>query len=697
MKTQYLYTYLFRIIRAFFFQTFLIISLLSCCFAQSDSLIIRKKPKPSWIKDYPPPNICKACTENLVLLHQEAQYHFAREEIFYRYFYYIRTEKGKNEIKSFSVSYEPSFEEVFLHEVIIHREGSKRKLDKELQIDNLIDFEQIGDSRYDEDAKMKVFLNEIKSGDIIELSASKSGHPPDLRGRKVFKFSVNEDEVYQNHLRIIGMPQKPIRTKFLNFELLDYSTSSPNPYTLEVNIRKRKSFNYTASPQWYVSSPTLFVFESTSWEELQAVNQKNYPLEKSPSPFLRNSTLEITQSEDDLIKKVNRIFDFLQNEISYRNYELIEPKKPDFTLKHRLGDCKSKTLLGIKMLEVLGVEAWPLIVSSTGLDDRLLSVYSGQIFDHVIMEYVLNGDTLFFDATQNLQKGSLEEKYISDHRYGLRVRKGQNSLVPLDYSPSDEFEIHAVLDFSEEFSTTMGKWTISFGGDIANDMDARFRNQGFQEVINHSTQNILMRYQDLTYSIEGNYNDSISQLSFSPLQKWEVLFEKISGDSLYYIARSLDKWLSFDAGVNPGSILAIADIKKAEINIAAKNPEDKILVLDSLYFEKDWIKYSKEVHTKNDSIYAHFSVEFLKTYIDSSRLEEVSEGLALLKDKSKLVFENKMEEKEEFRVLRNRLILLGVVLLIISALIYFIWKWRRSKQKYLARISELEKQLKDSQ
>src|SRR3546814_18600193 len=93
----------------------------------------------------------------------------------------------------------------------------------------------------------------------------------------------------------------------------------------------------------------------------------------------------------------------VQNEIRYL-YRGMEngnyvPQAPEATWSLRYGDCKAKTLLLLAMLDQLGIEARPALVSSAFGDllrDRLPTLGA---FDHVIVEAKIAGTAMWLDGT----------------------------------------------------------------------------------------------------------------------------------------------------------------------------------------------------------------------------------------------------------------------------------------------------------
>lgn len=76
------------------------------------------------------------------------------------------------------------------------------------------------------------------------------------------------------------------------------------------------------------------------------------------------------------------------------------PATADETWQRRYGDCKGKTVLLLALLKEMGIEAQPVLVSSTGDDDGFdARLPSPGLFDHVLVQAKVDGRSLWMDGT----------------------------------------------------------------------------------------------------------------------------------------------------------------------------------------------------------------------------------------------------------------------------------------------------------
>ena len=180
-------------------------------------------PIPNWVKSYPFPEVRKPYNLDLILLHNEHQSNFESEEVFYRTIYYVNTPKGIGKIESFNIDYEPEFQHILIHELSIHRNGKIYRPKQRPLIKNTYTTEQIGEDLYDDYARLTLLINEVKAGDLVEISYTKVGAQPDFLGvDNLFKYLVSEKQLGKNYTRVIAEKGKKINYKLMNVKKGEY-------------------------------------------------------------------------------------------------------------------------------------------------------------------------------------------------------------------------------------------------------------------------------------------------------------------------------------------------------------------------------------------------------------------------------------------------------------------------------------------
>ncbi|HZX25421.1 MAG TPA: DUF3857 domain-containing transglutaminase family protein [Telluria sp.] len=150
--------------------------------------------------------------------------------------------------------------------------------------------------------------------------------------------------------------------------------------------------------------------ENPSW---QAVNAWAMELFQASTPRAALAVpLKPIRAVESKEEQIARVLQFVQNEIRYLSLAFGEsshrPAQPADVLARRYGDCKDKTLLVVTMLRELGIEAYPVLLSTAmrqGLGDLLPSTAE---FDHAIVLARANGRDFYLDPTRRGQYGPLD-------------------------------------------------------------------------------------------------------------------------------------------------------------------------------------------------------------------------------------------------------------------------------------------------
>ena len=110
----------------------------------------------------------------------------------------------------------------------------------------------------------------------------------------------------------------------------------------------------------------------------------------------------------------------------------LTPMSADEAWRRRLGDCKAKTAMLLALLDEMGIEARPVVVSSMddALDRRLPTV---MLFDHVLVEATVEGRSLWLDGTRT---GDRHEDDVAAPAFGWGLPLyGDGELVRMDRAP----------------------------------------------------------------------------------------------------------------------------------------------------------------------------------------------------------------------------------------------------------------------
>ena len=151
--------------------------------------------------------------------------------------------------------------------------------------------------------------------------------------------------------------------------------------------------------------------EFDSWADVAQWARKLFPAD-APLPPVLDPLMQRLRTLPTREEQVAQALQWVQAEIRYHSILLGEsshkPHSPAEVVAQRFGDCKDKSFLLARMLQALGIEAHPALVSAQTRQGPLKLLPSPEAFDHVIVQVRLNGRDHYLDPTRLGQSGPLE-------------------------------------------------------------------------------------------------------------------------------------------------------------------------------------------------------------------------------------------------------------------------------------------------
>jgi hypothetical protein len=225
----------------------------------------------------------------------------------------------------------------------------------------------------------------------------------------------------------------------------------------------------------------------TNWRDLGNWYLKLMGNRTGPSPEIRDKVATLTAPATTTLAKIQAVARFVQSDIRYVAIELgiggYQPRQGAETFSHRYGDCKDKVTLLSSMLQVVGVDSFPVFINTVRgavSADTPANLY----FDHVILAIRLPegsedprllatvvhpklGKLLFFDPTDTLTPlGQLSGALQSN--YGLLVSPDGSELIRMPQLPADTSGVRRIASMVlDEKGTLSGEITETRVGDAA--------------------------------------------------------------------------------------------------------------------------------------------------------------------------------------------------------------------------------------
>ncbi|UAL12049.1 DUF3857 domain-containing protein [Caulobacter segnis] len=123
----------------------------------------------------------------------------------------------------------------------------------------------------------------------------------------------------------------------------------------------------------------------------------------APDSSVKREAKRIAAAQAGPLDRARAALKLVQQDVRYiyvgLNSGNLTPSSADETWQRRYGDCKGKTSLLLALLQELGIEAEPVIVSSGGDDGLEQRLPIPQFFDHVLVRAHIDGATYWLDGT----------------------------------------------------------------------------------------------------------------------------------------------------------------------------------------------------------------------------------------------------------------------------------------------------------
>ena len=195
------------------------------------------------------------------------------------------------------------------------------------------------------------------------------------------------------------------------------------------------------APARYRYRARLEVTQFASWAEASAVMAPLFAKAATlaPSSPLAGEIAAIRVAGKTPEERASLALALVERKVRYQFVGLNDggyvPAPADETWARRYGDCKGKTTLLLALLQGLGVEAEPVLVSTgagDGLEERLPQL---AYFDHVLVRAHVGGDWYWLDATRPADPKTFADLTPPRFFWGLPLRASGATLLKIEPRP----------------------------------------------------------------------------------------------------------------------------------------------------------------------------------------------------------------------------------------------------------------------
>lgn len=379
------------------------------------------------------------------------------------------TDKGLDQVASISISFNPAYQSLTLHTINVIRNGrvipklataTVRVLQRERELEARI---------FDGRKTANVFLEDVRVGDIVEYAYSVRGSNPVFGGRHFGGLDMGwRVPVARRFARLLvphGSPLKLVHHQTL-LRPVERDLGAYREYAWDMRNLAPIQFDGD-TPGWYDPYPWVQWSEFGDWGDVARWAEPLYRPPASLSPALQAAVKRLAAASTDPAARLVATLQFVQQEIRYLGVEIgagsYAPSAPDLVFNRRFGDCKDKALLTITLLQALGIEAHPALVSTSKLRGIRDLQPSPGAFNHVIVQARIGDQHYWLDPTRAPQFGTIETIFQPDYGQALLVNTTTRELSSMEGKQSTrvltkrivaEFDSRDGLDKPMNFTVT---------------------------------------------------------------------------------------------------------------------------------------------------------------------------------------------------------------------------------------------------
>ncbi len=365
-----------------------------------------------------------------------------------------------SQIGQYSIQFIPAYQKVRLHFVRVERNGELLDRTQSTDVRFLEREPLLEQGIYAGTVTANLVLDDVRIGDSVSLAYTVVGRNPVLGTR--FADSASWDRVEAIERRVVDVispKQQKIQYRMLGEKsggrVTPQITERENFRVMTFEERKLPAIEFEpAVPSDHVALRWLQLSEYETWGNVEEWANDLFAQKSTPNAELQ-SLIEKFKSLPNDSARASAAVRWVQQEIRYFSVSLGEsshrPHAPEEVLRRRYGDCKDKVFLLMHILNALGIESKPLLLSSQAPKMPKLMLPSPEAFDHVILSVMLSGKRFFVDPTRAVQQSPIENMTLTFPRAsGLLIGGKTTDLMVLPMMKKEE----ATIEVEERIEAT---------------------------------------------------------------------------------------------------------------------------------------------------------------------------------------------------------------------------------------------------
>ncbi|MEP6669863.1 MAG: DUF3857 domain-containing transglutaminase family protein [Chthoniobacter sp.] len=396
-------------------------------------------PVAAWVIERPLDDAARQHKGSNPVLLLDGQHDAGRQESYVRRVTRLDTISAVHQASQWRLDFDPATQRITIHSLLVRRGDHSvdnaqpdrlRVLQRESGLESLILHGRL---------TIVVILEDVRAGDILDASYTVHSQERIFPEHFCRLTSVLSCALRDFHWRVCFPTGRAMRWKSNDPKLTPAIREEQGATEWSWHLENLPGSEPEPNvPGWHFENPWIQVADFASWAEVASGLVAAWP-EELQHPEVLRLIASITSEAATPALRAERVLTFLQDEIRYLSVDTELggqiPASPGVVLKRGFGDCKDKSFLAAHLLRLLGIPTRPVLVDTElhqSVGDYLPMPGA---FNHVIVEYEVDGRRRWIDVTLPYQGGSVLSRPTAQFKLGLPLGPGVEDLEPI---PSDE-------------------------------------------------------------------------------------------------------------------------------------------------------------------------------------------------------------------------------------------------------------------
>ncbi len=538
--------------KALFASLIVLVCSVNLLFAQKKFTVGKE---PSWVSrqtiDYAKSNLNKDAEGGSIDYDYENQVSLADKSVYVRRSYKVLSESGVQDNSQVTIEYDPSFQQLVIHNIQIIRDG---QIINKLQPANIKTIQQETDlNRYIYNGTLQevLFLEDVRKNDIIEYSYTLKGFNPIFQNKYSDFYNTKFSAPYYSiYYKLIVPSGRTMNIKNSKETIQPLVKTEAGQITYEWKLNDVEPLHLQDGyPGWLDPYPCVMISEFQSWSEVSKWASTLFPKTNTISGELKKKIEQIKTQYPTSEGRTTAALRFVQDDIRYMGLEMgihsHLPVSPEKVMSRRFGDCKEKSYLLVTMLQNMGIEAAPVLINTDYTQAINNWLPSSNCFDHATVRVKLDDGCHWFDPTISYQRGTLADISYPDYKTGLIVSDTSTALTTIGNHEKGGEKVKEIFTVPDMTGKAKLKVITTYAGSNADNVREDFNSNSVYEIQKGYQQFYQSYYSKLTadsLAFSDDENGSFTTTEYYSIDSfWNIDKSKLEQSFEPYIINSILK------------------------------------------------------------------------------------------------------------------------------------------------------------